>query len=257
MQPNESVQGKIRVLVLDGTQIHTQLLNEALRRDSHLEVIAAPATLNDLVDVAVKQRVEVVVISSNLEEEPLMGFELVRQLRAASPGILVAMLLDSCKRGFVLRAFHSGARGILSRQDSVETLCKCIRSVRAGQIWANSQQMSYAVEALASLPLMRTADASGLSLLSKRETDVVRSLAEGLSNREIADRLGLSQHTIKNYLFRLYEKLGVSSRLELLFIILTQGMNAPLLRPKIEGAELIERVKGKSVTQTVPGEQSQ
>jgi DNA-binding CsgD family transcriptional regulator len=79
------------------------------------------------------------------------------------------------------------------------------------------------VEALASSPVVRAVDANGLSLLSKREMDVVRSLAEGLTNREIAERLGLSQHTIKNYLFRVYDKLGVSSRLELLFMTLTQA----------------------------------
>ena len=82
--------------------------------------------------------------------------------------------------------------------------------------------MSFAVEALATSPIVRAVDANGLSLLSKREMDVVRSLAEGLTNREIAERLGLSQHTIKNYLFRVYDKLGVSSRLELLFMTLTQ-----------------------------------
>ena len=74
--------------------------------------------------------------------------------------------------------------------------------------------------------MVRAVDANGLSLLSKREMDVVRSLAEGLTNREIAERLGLSQHTIKNYLFRVYDKLGVSSRLELLFMTLTQA-NVP------------------------------
>src|SRR6202163_972780 len=87
--------------------------------------------------------------------------------------------------------------------------------------------MSFAVEALASSPVLRAVDANGLSLLSKREMDVVRSLAEGLTNREIAERLGLSQHTIKNYLFRVYDKLGVSSRLELLFMTLTQAGAKP------------------------------
>ena len=164
------------------------------------------------------------MLSSNLDEEPLRGFELLRQLRASDPGILAIMLLDSSKRETVLQAFRAGARGIFSRHDSVEILSKCIRSVRAGQIWANSQQMSFAVEALATSPVVRAVDANGLSLLSKREMDVVRSLAEGLTNREIADRLGLSQHTIKNYLFRVYDKLGVSSRLELLFMTLTQAV---------------------------------
>jgi DNA-binding CsgD family transcriptional regulator len=87
--------------------------------------------------------------------------------------------------------------------------------------------MSYAVEALAASPMVRAVDATGLSLLSKRELEVVRSLAEGLTNREIGERLGLSQHTIKNYLFRVYDKLGVSSRLELLFMTM-----APTVAPR-------------------------
>jgi DNA-binding CsgD family transcriptional regulator len=68
---------------------------------------------------------------------------------------------------------------------------------------------------------VRAVDANGLNLLSERELEVVSSLAEGLSNREIAARLGLSQHTIKNYLFRVFDKLGVSSRIELLFLTLS------------------------------------
>ena len=216
----------IRVLVADDTQIHTQLLADALRRDRQLEVISPPARSRDFVETVRLHKVDVLVLSSNLDEEPLGGFELLRQLRASNPGILAIILLDSSKREMVLQAFHAGARGIFSRHDSLEILSKCIRSVREGKIWATSQQVAFAVEALASSPVVRAVDANGLSLLSKREMDVVRSLAEGLTNREIAERLGLSQHTIKNYLFRVYDKLGVSSRLELLFMTLTQA-NAP------------------------------
>jgi len=229
MQSTQSSGGEtIRVLVADDTRIHTQLLAEALRRDLQLEVISPPALSRDLVAAVKLHRVNVVVLSSNLDEEPLRGFELLRELRASNPDILSIMLLDSSKKETVLQAFRAGARGIFSRHDSVETLSKCIRSVYEGQIWANSQQMAFAVEALATSPVLRAVDANGLSLLSKREMDVVRSLAEGLTNREIAERLGLSQHTIKNYLFRVYDKLGVSSRLELLFITLTQaGASSP------------------------------
>ena len=217
----------IRVLVADDTRIHTQLLADALRRDPQLEVISPPAQSSDFVAAVKLHRVNVVVLSSNLDEEPLRGFELLRELRAANPDLLAVMLLDSSKKETVLQAFRAGARGIFSRHDSVEILSKCIRSVYEGQIWANSEQLSFAVEALASSPVVRAVDSNGLSLLSKRELDVVRSLAEGLTNREIAQRLGLSQHTIKNYLFRVYDKLGVSSRLELLFMTLTQAGAKP------------------------------
>src|ERR1700730_5399189 len=228
MQSASSSGGQtIRVLVADDTRIHTQLLADALRRDLQLEVISQPAQSRDLVAAVKLHRVNVVVLSSNLDEEPLRGFELLRELRASNPDIFAIMLLDSSKKETVLQAFRAGARGIFSRHDSVETLSKCIRSVYEGQIWANSQQLSFAVEALATSPVVRAVDANGLSLLSKREMDVVRSLAEGLTNREIAQRLGLSQHTIKNYLFRVYDKLGVSSRLELLFMTLTQAGSKP------------------------------
>jgi two-component system, NarL family, nitrate/nitrite response regulator NarL len=213
----------IRVLVADDTRIHTQLLADALRRDSHMEVISSPPHSADLVEAAKSHKFNVVLISANLDEEPLRGFEVLRQLRGSDPELRAVMLLDSSKREIIVQAFRAGARGIFSRQESVETLSKCIRSVHQGQIWANSQQLSFAVEALAASPTVRAVDANGLNLLSKRELEVVRSLAEGLTNREIAERLGLSQHTIKNYLFRVFDKLGVSSRLELLFMTLSQA----------------------------------
>jgi two-component system nitrate/nitrite response regulator NarL len=205
------------------------LLADALKRDRHLEVINSPSHSHDLIAAANLHKIDVAVISSNLDEEPLRGFDVLRELRASRPELRAIMLLDSSKRETILQAFRAGARGVFSRHESVETLSKCVRSVHHGQIWADSQQMSVAVEALASCPTVRAVDANGLNLLSKRELDVVRSLAEGLTNREIAERLGLSQHTIKNYLFRVFDKLGVSNRLELLFMTLTQASTPQLL----------------------------
>jgi len=219
----------IRVLVADDTRIHTQLLADALRRDSHLEVIGSPSHSQNLVEAARTHKADVMIISGCLDEDPHRGFEVLRELRASDPQIRAIMLLDSSKREPIVQAFRAGARGIFSRHESVENLSKCVRSVHHGQIWANSQQLSFAVEALAASPVVRAVDAKGLSLLSKRELEVVRSLAEGLTNREIAERLGLSQHTIKNYLFRVFDKLGVSSRLELLSMTLNHSGNGQLL----------------------------
>jgi DNA-binding NarL/FixJ family response regulator len=213
--------GPVRVLIADNSRIHAHLLAEALRRDTRLEVVGAACRSQEVLEAADRyQPVDIVVMSSQLDEEPLRGFEVLKKLRVACPEMRAIVLLDSSKKEVILEAFRAGARGVFHRHESLESLCKCVHCVHEGQIWANSEQMSFAVEALASAPTVRAVSASGMNLLSKRELEVVRSLAEGMTNREIAQRLGLSQHTIKNYLFRVFDKLGVSSRMELLFLTL-------------------------------------
>jgi DNA-binding NarL/FixJ family response regulator len=125
----------------------------------------------------------------------------------------VIMLLDASERASVVEAFRAGARGVFCRTEPMETLAKCITCAHRGQVWANSQELEYLLEALSEAMSMRSAD-NDLSLLTKRERDVVLCVAEGLSNREIAHRLKLTEHTVKNYLFRVFDKLGVSSRVE-------------------------------------------
>jgi DNA-binding NarL/FixJ family response regulator len=90
-----------------------------------------------------------------------------------------------------------------------------VEQVQAGQIWADSSELSEVLETFSQVAPMRVVNAEGMRLLTKREEDVVRLLAEGLQNRDIAQELKLSEHTIKNYLFHIFEKLGVSSRVEL------------------------------------------
>jgi two-component system nitrate/nitrite response regulator NarL len=220
---------KIRVLVADNSRIHTQLLADVLTRDPGLDVISLSSDSSGLAAAVSSQQIQVLLVSSNLDESPSRAFEILRELQVSNPGTRTVMLLDSSKREYIVQAFRAGVRGIFSRHESIDSLGKCIRSVHHGEIWASNVQMAFAVEALASSPTVRAVDAQGLSLLSKREMEVVRSLAEGLTNREIAERLGLSQHTIKNYLFRVFDKLGVSSRVELLFMTLSSASTTPSL----------------------------
>jgi two-component system nitrate/nitrite response regulator NarL len=224
-QPHGPGQEVIRVFLADNTRIHAQLLADALMRDPSLKVVGSACRAQEIIDAAPTSRPDVLVISSSLDEESLLGLDVLRKVCILVPRIRAVVLMDSSKEEAVLEAFRAGARGVFGRHESLETLCKCVRQVHGGQVWANSEQISFAVAALASTPTVRAIDAKGLNLLSKRELDVVRSLAEGLTNREIAERLGLSQHTIKNYLFRVFDKLGVSSRMELLFLTLNQPMS--------------------------------
>ncbi len=211
--------------------MYTQLLADILGRDPRIREVSTAADSASIKHAIQHQKnIDVIVLGSNLDEVPLRGIALLRELRMTCPEIKGVVLLESSKREVILEAFRSGARGLFSRHEPLETLSKCVMQVHEGHVWANNEQMSYAVEALALSPNIKAVDANGLNLLSKREIEVVHSLAEGLTNREIASRLDLSQHTIKNYLFRIFDKLGVSSRMELLFLTLNQNSGLSMSR---------------------------
>jgi DNA-binding NarL/FixJ family response regulator len=102
-------------------------------------------------------------------------------------------------------------------------LCKGIQSVHRGQVWANSEQMQFLIEGLSQVPSLHMVNSRGIRLLTPREERVVALVADGLSNREVAQELSLSEHTIKKYLFRIFDKLGISSRVELVLYALSHG----------------------------------
>jgi len=213
----------ISIVVADSTRIHTQLLADAMRSDHGLQVVASASTSEELLAEVVRVPIDVAVISYSLDDRPGRGTEVLRELRALRPQIKGVLLLDSSRPQDILECFRAGAKGIFSKHERLESLCKCIRCVHEGQIWARSIELEHALEALANSPLVRAINHKGLDLLSARERQVVQYLAAGMTNREIAESLGLSRHTVKNYLFRIFDKLGVSSRTELLYLTMSNS----------------------------------
>jgi DNA-binding NarL/FixJ family response regulator len=232
---NEVVSDFVSIVVADGTRIHTQLLADALRNDRGLQVVAAASNSEELLAAIPRVPIDVVVISHNLDNQPGHGTQMLREIRAARPQIKGVILLDSSKPHEVLECFRAGARGIFSKQERLESLCKCIRAVHEGQIWARSVDLDQALEALANAPLVRATNHKGIELLSARERQVIQHVAGGLSNREIARALDLSPHTVKNYLFRIFDKLGVSSRTELLYLTMNNSQPQPPFAAHGEG----------------------
>jgi DNA-binding NarL/FixJ family response regulator len=209
--------------VADNSRFHTQLLVGVLSRDPDLHVISSDLDAGSLVAASITQKIDVFVLSAFVDEDAQRGFGILKELRETNPNARAVMLLDSSKPEAVLEAVRAGAKGVFDHQESSDILCQCIHKVHQGQVWINNEQMAVVLDALASAPKVRAFAGDGLNLLSKREADVVRYLPEGLTNREIGERLGLSPHTIKNHMFRIFDKLGVSSRIELLFMTLSQN----------------------------------
>ncbi len=223
-------QERIRVLAADSTSMSTQLLVDALARDSQLLMIECPSNPAAILNLIKREHAQIAVISAKLGESSSGGFDLIREIRTQSPATRVIVLLDASERTAVIEAFRAGAQGVFCRTEPFRLLSKCIQCVHQGQVWANANEFQYVIDALAKPPL---ADfrANGGSLLSAREIDVVRCVAEGLTNREIAQRLKLTEHTVKNYLFRIFDKLGVSSRVEVVLYALGNGGPRPVASP--------------------------
>ncbi len=239
-------QNRIRVLATDNTSMNTQLLVDALAREGQFNVAGAPSEPGEILALLKKEHPQVALISGRQGDSAAGGFALCREIRAAAP-TRVILLLDSSERGPVVEAFRCGARGVFFRTESLKLLAKCILCVHQGQVWAGSGELHYLLEAIAEPAPIRLHNANGDALLSTRELEVVGCLAEGLTNREIAQRLKLTEHTVKNYLFRIFDKLGVSSRVEVVLYALGGGgrrapqQPSPVARPKTNLAPVLAR----------------
>jgi DNA-binding NarL/FixJ family response regulator len=214
----------VKVLVADSGPMQSQLLMRALKSRRDFEVCAVPLETSALRTYMQSNHADVVLVAGN----HLPDFGLLRWLRISYPEIAPVLLAESDEREMVVNAFRAGAKGIfLFTHTPFRMLCKCIHCVHEGQVWINSQQMSYVVDALSEVPTLRVINANGRFLLTPREEQVVALVADGLSNRGVASELGLSEHTIKKYLLRIFDKVGISSRVELVLYAMSHGEHRP------------------------------
>lgn len=206
----------ISVLIAYGNALSGELLAAALNRQANFKVVSTETKTQSVLESALNLKPDIMLISASLADGPLSGFGVLRQIRESYPDLRAIILLDSPEPHLVVDAFRVGARGVFCPPESpFKLLCRCIDKVYAGQIWANSSQLLDVMEAFSQLAPLRVVNGNGMRLLTKREEAVVRLVAEGMQNRDIARELQLSEHTVKNYLFRIFDKLGVSSRVEL------------------------------------------
>jgi len=205
----------IRILIAERGRMDCQLLETALRRNRRLSVIASVVESSEFLDAYKNAKPDLCVVSESLKDGSTAGFRATRELRGVDRDARIVMLLESPERPKVIEAFRCGARGVISRDLPFGALCSCIQKVHGGEIWASGEQLSYLVETVAEAAPPPITDAKGASLLTRRELSIVQLVSEGRTNRDISRELNLSEHTVRNYLFRIFNKLGTSNRLEL------------------------------------------
>lgn len=218
----EAGRNPTRVLIGLGSPMDCQLLLTALRRSRHrLEPVACAVSRTEIIQCLSRGNVDVALINADLEDGQLAGLEVLSEIQASYRGTSVVTLFNSWNDDLIVHAFRAGAMGVFCRSESkLDMLWKCIEAVHKGQVWANSVQLQLLLRALRKTPPIRVAPSRGRSLLTQRETQVASLAAEGLLNKGIALKLGVTEHTVSNYLFRIYNKLGISSRVELVLVLM-------------------------------------
>jgi len=218
---------RISLVVSDASFMTSELLARALSRVKTFSILKCAVSFAETLKAIVERVPDVAIVSTHLADGPYRGLEVVRQVRQLSAKTRCVVLMDDSDHGIVTDAFRAGARGVFKRSASMQLLGRCIAAVHSGQIWASSADLQQVLGALETAMPLRCVNSQGETLLTKREHEIVPLVAQGLTNKEISARLNVSEHTIKNHLFRIYEKLGISSRVELILYAVSGREEGP------------------------------
>jgi two-component system, NarL family, nitrate/nitrite response regulator NarL len=201
----------IRIVIADDQTIFRNGLRLLLESDPALQVVAEASEPIAAVELVRQHKPDLLLLDLTMPNGGGLGA--LRELaRDPVPVTRTVILTAAIDRSEQMIAIQLGARGILTKDVSTELLLKCVHCVSAGQCWLGHQTVSDLVDAI----VLKPADhRPARATLTSRERDIVAAIVDGASNREIADQFGLSPQTIKNHLSSIFDKLGVSNRLEL------------------------------------------
>ena len=221
MKFSSAGRGQISVLIADSNQTQSEILGSALRRQPGLKITRCSSAVSECLAALRSSHIDVLLLGdSGTGRESLI--EVLRVLHISYPQVHFILMKDGFDRGFVVNAMRAGARGLFDRAHlPFRSLCRCISVVHQGQIWASTEHLGYIVEEIASPTPVRIVDARGERLLTAREEQVVGMVADGAGNRAIAQQLGITENTVKKSLVRIYDKLGLCNRVELVLYALT------------------------------------
>ncbi len=214
----------IRVLIADGQPIVLEGLRCVLNQYSHVQVVGEAADGIELIEKATHLEPDVILLDFKLPR--VDGLSVLRNIRDRVLGTKVIMFASADSKDEFVEAMKLGCSGILLKENSTSLIEKSIQRVQAGEIWLDSNTTAAVIRHFASpkdFPAAHTAGGSSSNnkasreraQLSQREREIIILIAQGYKNKEIAEKMFITEQTVKNHLHNVFDKLGVSDRLEL------------------------------------------
>src|SRR5271156_6688672 len=201
----------IRVILADTQAIFRAGLRKIFALEDDIRVVGQAETLPQTQSAITKFSADVLIFESALAPNPV---EVVTELLRQAPQLKVVVVTPGSDEQLTLDLFRRGAHGILSREVEPEIMVDCLRKVAAGENWLDSRGTHWVLEAYRNQN-SRPAGGRPKVQLTPKETLIVSCVTQGMKNKEIALRVGTTEQVVKNYLRKVYDKLGVADRLEL------------------------------------------
>jgi len=215
----------IRVILADTQAIFRAGLRKILALEDDFRVVGQAETLIQTVSAAKKFSADVLMFEASLAPNPV---EVVSDLLRQCANCKLVVVIQEPNEELTLELFRRGAHGIVSRDVEPELLVQCLRKVARGEPWLDTQAVNWVLEAYRTQATRPVAPRSKVQLTPK-ESVIVSCVTQGMKNKEIASRVGTTEQVVKNYLRKVYDKLGVADRLELALYCLHNRVleNAP------------------------------
>ena len=227
MIADNSVQSSLPIVIFDVAGITSDLLKRAFSKQPEYEIVGCAKRIEEAVRLVIEKKPDTIIISAFERSGFDTAIELLDELYLIGSVAHPIVLSMNLTNDEAIAYFRAQAHGVLSGSNTdFATLCKCIACVHSGQIWANSEQLVCLIKSLSQSKKLTIVNAKGLPILSSREEEVLHLLAEGLSNHDLAATLKLSEHTVRNHLFHIFDKLGVSSRMEAVLYTFNHAKNS-------------------------------
>jgi two-component system nitrate/nitrite response regulator NarL len=207
----ESGKGIIRVILADTQAIFRAGLRKIFALEDDIRVVGQAETLLQTLSAVKKFSGDVLMFESTLAPNPV---DAVADLLRQNPELRIVIVTPAADEELTLELFRRGAHGIVSREVEPEILVDCLRKVAAGETWLDRQAIHWVMEAYRNQN-SRPVGSRPKVQLTPKETLIVSCVTQGMKNKEIALRVGTTEQVVKNYLRKVYDKLGVADRLEL------------------------------------------
>lgn len=213
---------KIRIAIVEDHEIVREGLRATLGAESDMVVVGDARTGEDGIRLAERLHPDVMLLDVRLDD--LEGPEVCRRVVAVSPKTAVVMLTSYSQEALLVRSLSAGAKGYLVKDVEVAELKRTIRLVYRGNSVIDPKLTAHAVASLIGSATPREAVAARAASLSETDVAIVRHVSEGLTNKEIAVRVHLSPHTVKDRLDKIRETLGARSRAQIVTKALGEGV---------------------------------